>query len=42
MARILKDFAVLEAYLELCGLGRGGSQHGDLGATGQREHAQSP
>ena len=38
MARILKDFAALEAYLALCGLGSGGGQHGDLGATGHRKH----
>jgi hypothetical protein len=39
MARILKDFAALEAYLALRGLGSGGRQHGNLGTTSHGKHS---
>jgi hypothetical protein len=32
MARILNDFAALEAYLALCGCGSGGGEVGELDA----------
>ncbi len=40
MARILKDFEALEAYLASCGGGRRGGQHGDLDPHGHRQHSE--
>ncbi len=40
MARILKDFEALEAYLASCGCGRRGSQHRDLDPHGHRQHPE--
>ncbi len=40
MARILKDFKALEAYLASCGRGCRGGQQGDLGAHGHRQYPE--
>ena len=40
MARILMDFAALEANLALCGRGRKRNQYGDLVAPTDRQHPQ--